>query len=108
MAKPLTRTLPPSPGFSCLAETRLSRKSFSLSALLSIQFFFLFLDIFPSKGKGVSDFCMLNMLCFADNVFPSRNRCVVPLLGAWGQSKGSRSSGWNPPSPGWGLPCRGE
>lgn len=56
-----------------------------------------------SEGEGVSGFWLLNTLCFADDVFPSGNCCVAPLPGAWGQPKGSRSSGWDLPPPGWGL-----
>lgn len=46
MPKLSMRTLPPCPGFSCLAQTWLSRKGFSLPALCS--FFPLFLCFSPS------------------------------------------------------------
>ena len=105
MAKPLVRSLPPCPGFSCLAETWLSRKGFSLPALFSIQFFSPLPWHFSlSEGEGVSGSWVLNMLCFADDVFPSGNCCVAPLPSAWGQPKGSRSSGWDLPPLGWGSP----
>lgn len=66
--------------------------------------FFPFLQHFSlSEGEGVSGFWVLNTLCFTDDVFPSGNCCVDPLPSAWEQPKGSRSSGWDLPPPGWGL-----
>lgn len=70
------------------------------------SFFFPFPQHFSlSEGEGVSGFWVLNTLCFAD-VFPSGNCCVAPLPAAWGQPKGSRSSGWDLPLWAEGSPTR--
>lgn len=51
----------------------------------------------------MSGFWVLNTLCFAADVFPSRNCWVAPLPSARGQPQGSHSSGWDLPPAGWGL-----